>query len=147
MAGDSVLLAAVSLLSACQLIYFAIYVGQARFKYKISPPAVSGSPDFERIFRAQQNSLESYPVFILILWMAGWYFNQAFAACLGIVYLYARQKYFWGYAEAADNRIGGFKLSLGSLALLAFLAFLGIANRFLEEYLDFHITKKLRHTS
>ncbi|XP_041515278.1 microsomal glutathione S-transferase 2 [Microtus oregoni] len=147
MAGDSVLLAAVSLLSACQQTYFAINVGQARFKYKISPPAVSGSPDFERIFRAQQNSLESYPVFILILWLAGWYFNQVLASCLGLVYLYARHKYFWGYAEAADKRITGFKLSLGSSALLAVLAVLGIANRFLDEYLDFHVTKKLRHTS
>nr|XP_048280682.1 microsomal glutathione S-transferase 2 [Myodes glareolus] len=147
MAGDSVLLAVVSLLSVCQQTYFAISVGQARHKYKISPPAVSGSPEFERIFRAQQNSLESYPVFILVLWLAGLYFNQVLASCLGLVYLYARHKYFWGYAEAADKRITGFKLSLGSSGLLVLLAALGVANRFLDEYLDFHVTKKLRHSS
>ncbi len=144
MAGDSVLLAAVSLLSACQQTYFAVHVGQARSKYKIPPPAVTGSLEFERIFLAQQNSLESFPLFILILWMAGWYFNQVLASCLGLMYLYARHKYFWGYAEAADKRITGFKLSLGSLALLTVLAVLGIANRFLDEYLDIHVTKKLR---
>ncbi|XP_054417802.1 microsomal glutathione S-transferase 2 isoform X2 [Pteronotus mesoamericanus] len=52
MAGNSILLAAVSLLSACQQSYFALQVGKARFKYKVMPPAVSGSLEFERIFRA-----------------------------------------------------------------------------------------------
>ncbi|XP_037353000.1 microsomal glutathione S-transferase 2 isoform X2 [Talpa occidentalis] len=52
MAGHSVLLAAVSVLSACQQSYFALHVGKARLKYKITAPAVSGSPEFERIFRA-----------------------------------------------------------------------------------------------
>ncbi|XP_038957936.1 microsomal glutathione S-transferase 2 isoform X2 [Rattus norvegicus] len=78
MAGDSSLLAAVSLLSACQQSYFALQVGRVRLKYKIAPPAVTGSLEFERIFRAQQNSLEFYSVFIISLWMAGWYFNQEF---------------------------------------------------------------------
>ncbi|XP_043341916.1 microsomal glutathione S-transferase 2 isoform X1 [Cervus canadensis] len=76
MAGNSILLAALSVLSACQQSYFAMQVGKARSKYKVTPPAVSGSPDFERIFRAQQNCVEFYPIFIITLWMAGWYFNQ-----------------------------------------------------------------------
>uniref|UniRef100_A0AC11E719 Microsomal glutathione S-transferase 2 n=1 Tax=Ovis aries TaxID=9940 RepID=A0AC11E719_SHEEP len=76
MAGNSILLAALSVLSACQQSYFAMQVGKARLKYKVMPPSVSGSPDFERIFRAQQNCVEFYPIFIITLWMAGWYFNQ-----------------------------------------------------------------------
>uniref|UniRef100_A0A9L0JL27 Microsomal glutathione S-transferase 2 n=1 Tax=Equus asinus TaxID=9793 RepID=A0A9L0JL27_EQUAS len=104
MAGNSILLAAVSLLSACQQSYFAFQVGRARLKYKIMPPAVSGSPEFDRIFRAQQNSVEFYPAFMITLWMAGWYFNQVFATCLGLVYIYARHQYFWGYSEAANKR-------------------------------------------
>ncbi|XP_070360877.1 microsomal glutathione S-transferase 2 isoform X6 [Equus asinus] len=103
MAGNSILLAAVSLLSACQQSYFAFQVGRARLKYKIMPPAVSGSPEFDRIFRAQQNSVEFYPAFMITLWMAGWYFNQVFATCLGLVYIYARHQYFWGYSEAANK--------------------------------------------
>ena len=109
------------------------------------PPAVSGSPEFERIFRAQQNSLEFYPVFIITLWVAGWYFNQVFATCLGLVYIYARHQYFWGYSEAPKKRITGFRLSLGVLALLAVLGAVGITNSFLDEYLDLNIAKKLRH--
>ncbi|XP_016009523.1 microsomal glutathione S-transferase 2 isoform X3 [Rousettus aegyptiacus] len=142
MAGDSVLLAAVSVLSAFQQSYFAFQVGQARLKYKVVPPAVSGSPEFDRIFRAQQNCVEFYPIFLITLWMAGWYFNQVFAACLGLVYIYGRYQYFWGYSEEAKKRIPGFLLSLGILALLAVLGSLGIANSFLDEYLDLSIAKK-----
>ncbi|XP_029796677.1 microsomal glutathione S-transferase 2 [Suricata suricatta] len=145
MAGHSILLAAVSVLSACQQGYFAGHVGKARLKYKITPPAVSGSPEFERIFRAQQNCVEFYPIFLITLWMAGWYFNQVFATCLGLVYIYARHHYFWGYSEAIKKRVIGFRLSLGVLALLTVLGALGIANSFLDEYLDLNVAKKLRH--
>ncbi|ERE87599.1 microsomal glutathione S-transferase 2-like protein [Cricetulus griseus] len=72
-------------------------------------------------------------------------FLAFFATCLGLVYIYARHKYFWGYAETTDGRITGFKLSLGVLALLIVLAVLGLASRFLDEYLDLHVAKKLRH--
>uniref|UniRef100_F7IEQ6 Microsomal glutathione S-transferase 2 n=1 Tax=Callithrix jacchus TaxID=9483 RepID=F7IEQ6_CALJA len=103
MAGNSILLAAVSVLSACQQSYFALQVGKARLKYKVTPPAVTGSPEFERVFRAQQNCVEFYPIFIITLWMAGWYFNQVFATCLGLGYIYSRHLYFWGYSEAAKK--------------------------------------------
>nr|XP_012621735.1 microsomal glutathione S-transferase 2 isoform X2 [Microcebus murinus] len=126
--------------------YFALHVGKARLKYKVKPPAVTGSPEFERIFRAQQNCVEFYPIFLITLWMAGWYFNQVFATCLGLVYVYARHRYFWGYSEAANKRMTGFQLSLGTLALLTVLGALGIANHFLDEYLDLNIAKKLRRS-
>uniref|UniRef100_A0ABI7VT54 Microsomal glutathione S-transferase 2 n=1 Tax=Felis catus TaxID=9685 RepID=A0ABI7VT54_FELCA len=124
--------------------YFALHVGKARLKYKVTAPAVSGSPEFERIFRAQQNCVEFYPIFLITLWMAGWYFNQVFATCLGLVYIYARHQYFWGYSEAAKKRITGFRLSLAILALLTVLGTLGIANSFLDEYMDLNVAKKLR---
>ncbi|XP_036982078.2 microsomal glutathione S-transferase 2 [Artibeus jamaicensis] len=145
MAENSILLAAVSVLSVCQQGYFAAQVAKARLKYKVVPPAISGSPEFERVFRAQQNCVEFYPIFLLTLWMAGWYFNQVFASCLGLVYIYARYQYFWGYSEAAKKRITGFRVSLGMLALLTLLGTLGIADSFLDEYLDLNIAKKLRH--
>ncbi|XP_014310729.1 microsomal glutathione S-transferase 2 isoform X3 [Myotis lucifugus] len=64
MAGNSVLLAAVSVLSACQQSYFAMHVAKARLKYKVMPPAVSGSPEFERIFRAQFRYLSGSGVYV-----------------------------------------------------------------------------------
>ncbi|XP_004643703.1 microsomal glutathione S-transferase 2 [Octodon degus] len=144
MAGDAVLLAVVSVLSACQQGYFAWQVGRARLKCKVMPPAVTGSLDFERVFRAQQNCVEFYPIFLITLWMAGLYFNEVLATCLGLVYLYSRQKYFSGYSQAAEKRLGGFQLSLCTLALLTGLSALGIANSFLSEYLGLHVAKRLK---
>ncbi|XP_020835770.1 microsomal glutathione S-transferase 2 [Phascolarctos cinereus] len=143
MASDSVLLAAVSILSTCQQIFFARQVGKAREKYKITPPAVTGSPAFERVFRAQQNCLEFYPLFLVTFWMAGWFFNQVLAALFGLAYLYARHRYFFGYSESANERLTGFQMSMKVLALLIIQATVGIANNFLDEYMDFNIFKKL----
>ncbi|KAM4841981.1 microsomal glutathione S-transferase 2-like [Thomomys bottae] len=87
--------------------------------------------ELERLFRAQQNCGELYPEFIITLWVAKWYFNHVDATCLGLAYIYARHKYFWGSAEAVEKRITGFQLSLGILALLTVLGALGIASTFL----------------
>uniref|UniRef100_H0WTD9 Microsomal glutathione S-transferase 2 n=1 Tax=Otolemur garnettii TaxID=30611 RepID=H0WTD9_OTOGA len=144
MAGNSILLAAVSILSVCQQSYFALHVGKARSKYKVTPPAVTGSLEFERIFRAQQNCVEFYPIFLITLWMAGWYFNQVFATCLGLVYIYARHLFFWGYSEAAKKSLQKVTKEIILLALLTVVSALGIANNFLDEYLDLKVAKKLK---
>ncbi|KYO36149.1 microsomal glutathione S-transferase 2 [Alligator mississippiensis] len=144
MAGDLMLLAAISLLSACQQSYFAWLVGKSRKKHKIMPPAVTGPPEFERTFRAQQNCVEYYPVFLVDLWIAGWFFNQEVAALLGLAYMFARHKYFHGYAESVKGRLTGFYWSLVVLIVLLALGTAGIANSFLDEYLNFSVAKKLR---
>uniref|UniRef100_A0A8C4MWK2 Microsomal glutathione S-transferase 2 n=1 Tax=Equus asinus TaxID=9793 RepID=A0A8C4MWK2_EQUAS len=118
MAGNSILLAAVSVFPVCQQSYFALQVGKARLKYKIMPLAVSGSPEFDRIFHAQQNYGEFCPTVVITLWMAGWYFTQVFATCLGQLYLYARHQYFWGYSEAANKRVTGFGLNVSTLKVI-----------------------------
>lgn len=41
-------------------------------------------------------------------------------------------------------RLFGFRLGLGALALLTVLGALGVANSFLDEYLDFSLAKELR---
>uniref|UniRef100_A0A8V0Y5P0 Microsomal glutathione S-transferase 2 n=1 Tax=Gallus gallus TaxID=9031 RepID=A0A8V0Y5P0_CHICK len=103
MAGDLALLAAVSLLSVLQQSRFAQLVGKSRMKHKVMPPAVTGAPEFERTFRAQQNCAEFYPMFQTVLWIAGWFCNQELAALLGLLYMFARHKYFHGYAQAASE--------------------------------------------
>uniref|UniRef100_A0A8C8RDE9 Microsomal glutathione S-transferase 2 n=1 Tax=Pelusios castaneus TaxID=367368 RepID=A0A8C8RDE9_9SAUR len=143
MAGDLILLAAVSLLSACQQIHFAWLVGKSRKQHKIMPPAVTGTPDFDRIFRAQQNCVEFYPIFLAALWIAGWFFSQELAALLGLAYMYSRHKYFHGYAESVQGRISGFYWSVVVLLALMVLCAAGITHSFLDEYLDFNIIKKL----
>jgi hypothetical protein len=42
------------------LVHFALTlnVGFARMRYKIAAPAVSGHPEFDRVYRVQMNTLE-----------------------------------------------------------------------------------------
>nr|XP_009670860.1 PREDICTED: leukotriene C4 synthase-like [Struthio camelus australis] len=70
------LLAAVTVLGVLEQAYFALQVIYARRKYKISPPETRGHPEFERIFRAQVNCSEYFPIFISLLWVAGIFFHQ-----------------------------------------------------------------------
>nr|DBA28966.1 TPA: hypothetical protein GDO54_009243 [Pyxicephalus adspersus] len=109
------------------------------------PPAVTGPPEFERTFRAQQNCVEFYPIFLVLLWTAGTFFYQEVAAAFGLLYIFARHMYFKGYVASSKGRIPGFYLSLISLFLLLFVALLGITNGLLKNYLDINILKTVKH--
>ncbi|NXT78288.1 LTC4S synthase, partial [Zapornia atra] len=113
------------------LAYFALQVIYARRKYKISPPETAGHPEFERIFRAQVNCSEYFPIFVSLLWVAGIFFHQGVAAACGLLYLYTRYKYFQGYTMAAQGRLGPLYASAWLLWLLIGLAVAGLLAHFL----------------
>ncbi|NXC42106.1 LTC4S synthase, partial [Penelope pileata] len=125
------LLAAVTVLGVLQQAYFALQVIYARRRYRISPPETAGHPDFERIFRAQANCSEYFPIFLALLWVAGIFFHQGVAAACGVLYLCARLRYFQGYAQAAQGRLGPLYASAWLLWLLLGLAVAGLLGHFL----------------
>ena len=94
------------------LAYFLISfrVAKARETYGIKAPAVSGNPDFERIYRVQMNTLEWMPVFLPALWLFAIYVSDAIAAALGVVWIIGRILYMIGYAKAANKRGPGFAI-------------------------------------
>nr|XP_033488862.1 leukotriene C4 synthase [Epinephelus lanceolatus] len=53
MSEDAVGLGAVTVLGILEQAYFSLQVIYARRKYSVSPPATTGPPEFERVFRAQ----------------------------------------------------------------------------------------------
>ncbi|XP_005816800.1 microsomal glutathione S-transferase 2 [Xiphophorus maculatus] len=135
MATDSpLLLAAVTLLSAFQMGYLARRVGWSRMAHKILPPVVSGPPEFERTFRAHQNCVEFYPLFLVSLWTCGMFFSEVLAAATGLVYMAARQLYFNGYTQSTKKRLPGFYLTLAALLTLSVLAVVGITHGLLDKY-------------
>ncbi|XP_039899061.1 leukotriene C4 synthase isoform X2 [Simochromis diagramma] len=69
-------LGAVTLLGVLEQAYFSLQVIYARRKYSVSPPATTGPPEFERVFRAQANCSEYFPIFITVLWLSGVFFSQ-----------------------------------------------------------------------
>uniref|UniRef100_A0A8C5LX51 Microsomal glutathione S-transferase 2 n=1 Tax=Leptobrachium leishanense TaxID=445787 RepID=A0A8C5LX51_9ANUR len=143
MSGDTVLLAAVSVLYGCQQAYFANLVGKCRIKYKVIPPAVTGPPEFERTLRAQQNCIEFAAIFLIDLWTAGWFCNQELAALFGLLYVYGRNVYFYGYVESAKGRLKGFSICKTALIVLLVLSLTGLTNSLLDKYFHLKLLKKL----
>jgi glutathione S-transferase len=114
----------VSVLALVQYMWFGIQVGGARGKYGIKAPAVAGHEVFERIYRVQMNTLEQLVVFLPVLWMAARYWNPAWMAAIGAVYLVGRMIYRNSYIKEPGSRTLGFVLTIAptSVLLLATLA-------------------------
>lgn len=103
------------------LVYFAvtINVGRARFQYKVPVPQTSGSPEFERAFRVQQNTLEQLVLFLPGVWLFSLIVNPYWGAGIGAVWIVGRILYALGYYQAAEKRALGFAISsLSSIVLL-----------------------------
>uniref|UniRef100_A0A663MY10 Leukotriene C4 synthase n=1 Tax=Athene cunicularia TaxID=194338 RepID=A0A663MY10_ATHCN len=104
------LLAAVTVLGVLEQAYFFLQVIYARRAFGISPPKTSGPPEFERIFRAQVNSSEYFPIFLALLWQAGLFFHQGQNSLLpGLsLDLFPRVRYFFPHGTVcAECSISG----------------------------------------
>ena len=103
------------------ILYFVvtINVGRARFKHKVSPPQMTGNPDFERVLRVQQNTLDQMILFLPSLWLFSQFISPIWGAAIGAVWIIGRTLFAWGYYQAAEKRAAGFGIStLATLALL-----------------------------
>jgi glutathione S-transferase len=111
--------ALVTVLACVALFYASVLVSKARTKYGVKAPATTGSPGFERVFRAHMNMLEWMPIFLPALWLFAIYVSDAIAALLGLVWIAGRIMYMFAYAEATEKRRTGFAIqSLAAFALL-----------------------------
>ena len=61
--------AIVTVLILLQLFWFAFLVGRQRAKHGIKAPATVGHPEFERAFRAHQNTVEQLVIFLPGMWV------------------------------------------------------------------------------
>ena len=102
------------------LFYFftTIRVSKARVAFGVKAPAISGNPDFERVFRVQMNTLEWLPIFLPALWLFAIYLSDLIAAALGLVWIVGRILYMTGYSKAANKRGLGFGIQAGAAILL-----------------------------
>ncbi len=111
-----------SLVTAIALVVYlvlTINVGRARAKYKIMPPQMSGNPNFERVVRVQQNTLEQLVLFLPALWLFSEFVSPIWGAGIGAIWVIGRIIYAWGYYQAAEKRMIGF--AIGSLTLFTLL--------------------------
>ena len=102
------------------LFYFftCIQVARARVAFGVKAPAISGNPDFERVFRVQMNTLEWMPIFLPSLWLFAIYISDSIAAVLGLVWIAGRILYMTGYSQAANKRGRGFGIQAAAATIL-----------------------------
>ena len=72
--------ALVTVLTVLFYSYTVFLVGRARAQFKVPAPAMSGHPEFDRIFRVQMNTLEWMPIFLPLLWLFAFYVGDIAAA-------------------------------------------------------------------
>ena len=115
------LVAIVTLLALLVYFYMSLRVGQARSKFNVPAPAMTGNPDFERAFRIHMNTLEWLPLFLVSLWLFAIAWNSdLIAAGIGLVWIFGRVLYLTGYSRAAEARGPGFGIQALATAVLLF---------------------------
>lgn len=111
-------IAIVTVLALAQFIYFSVQVGSMRGKHGVKAPAITGHPDFERMFRIQQNTMEQLVAFIPALWMFGWLVNPLWGAGLGVVFIVGRFIYRSAYLKDPASRSNGFTITFLPTAVM-----------------------------
>ena len=102
----------VTVLALLQFFWFGLEVGKMRAKHQCKAPATTGAPEFERMFRVQQNTMEQLVMFLPALWMYATLVNPLWGAGLGVLYLVGRFIYRASYVKDPATRSMGFAISI-----------------------------------
>ena len=111
-------IAIVTILALLQFVWISVQVGGMRGKLKIAAPAISGHPEFERMFRVQQNTMEQLVVFIPALWMFGYFVKPLWGAGLGVVFIIGRFINRAEYLKDPGSRSPGFMITFLPTAVM-----------------------------
>lgn len=101
-------------------VWTGIVVGKARKAHGVDYPNTHGSDDFNRVWRAHQNTLEQLVIFLPSLWLFAVAVHEFWAGVLGLVWAIGRILYVRGYTIAAPKRSTGFMIAILATAVLLF---------------------------
>jgi glutathione S-transferase len=104
--------AAVTLLAMLLYLILTTLVGQARGKYQIKAPAVTGHENFERAYRVQMNTVEQMVFFLPALWLYAVLLSDKGAALGGLIWVVGRAVYAVSYLSAPEKRGPGLIMSM-----------------------------------
>ena len=110
--------AIVTILAVAQFVFFSIQVGSMRGKHGVKAPATAGHPEFERMFRIQQNTMEQLVAFIPALWIFAYLVNPVWAAGVGLVFIIGRFVYRSSYLKDPASRGIGFTMTFLPTAVM-----------------------------
>jgi glutathione S-transferase len=123
---DHVYTAGVTLLAL--LFYFVLIgqVGQARRKYGVKAPAVTGNEHYERAYRVQMNTIEQMVFFLPSMWLCALFVSDIGAAIGGLIWIAARILYAISYTRDPTTRGPGALLTVVAAAGLFVSAAFGV---------------------
>ena len=104
--------AAVTLLALLLYLVLTMAVGQARGKYHIKAPAITGHEDFERAHRVQMNTVEQMVFFLPALWLCAVLLSDKGAAVGGLIWVIGRGLYAVSYLGDPAKRGPGMVISM-----------------------------------
>ena len=100
--------AIVTALALFEYMFFTFRVGTSREKYGVAAPATTGNPEWERMFRVQQNTLEQLMIFLPALWLFSSFVSPAIGALIGLGFVVGRPIYWNSYIKEPSSRTMGF---------------------------------------
>jgi glutathione S-transferase len=103
--------------------YVTMMVAQARAKYGIKAPAVTGNEHFERAYRVQMNTVEQIVFFLPAMWLCAVLLSDIGAAVGGVIWVIGRVIYAISYANDPTKRGPG----IGIATLAQYALWLGAA--------------------
>ena len=130
------LVALITLIALIQYFVFSFQVGQMRAKHGVKAPAMSGHPEFERMFRIQQNTMEQLVIFLPALWICAQFGDPRWAAGIGLGFVIGRFIYRSAYLADPAKRGTGFILGFLAIVVLIGWGLYGIGRQVWSTYLS-----------
>ena len=115
----------IAMLSLIEYQFFGIMVGRARGRAGIDAPAVSGDAEFERTFRAHQNTMEQLVMFIPGLYASAYFVGELYAVVGGLAFMIGRAIYFRTYTADAGKRGPGMIVTVAAVLALVLGGLIG----------------------
>jgi uncharacterized membrane protein YecN with MAPEG domain len=109
----------VTVLLLLQYSWFGIQVGAVRGKQGLKAPAMTGAPEFDRMFRVHYNTMEQLVMFLPLMWLFAHYVNALWAAGFGVVFFVGRFIYKVEYLKDPASRAPGFAMTFLPSAIMA----------------------------